>query len=222
MKLTEDLKQIGAFNLGLIGMVILVPICTVSVVAYQLISGKSEATVFIVGAAIPGALVAGWKSLKELGILRPRMLELAINSDKVKTTSWTRGVLGTNLTQQVIDVVIPIRIKNRDFEKSVDILDIQVLSTDLELMNAPEMQEVSLGSEKKWVYPMGGGVAFSEMLNDGIPKTLEAAKVKDYIVGIREVGEPRNRSSLSISFRDNFGREYSAEVLIPAPARDGE
>ncbi|HRA39901.1 MAG TPA: hypothetical protein PK108_05030 [Pyrinomonadaceae bacterium] len=217
MKLTMELRRIGVINIVLIGLVVLVPVCTIYVVAYQFISGKSDPTIFIVLAAIPGALVAGWKSLKELGVLRPRMLELTVISDKVKTISWTRGVFGTNITQRVVDIVIPIRINNRDVEKAVDILDIEVRSTNLEVMNAPEMQEVSLGSEKKWVYPMGSGTAYSELFNDGVPKTLEAAKIKDYIVGIREVGEPRNRSSVNISFRDNFGREYSADVLIPLP-----
>jgi hypothetical protein len=63
---------------------------------------------------------------------------------------------------------------------------------------------------------MGGGVAYFELLNDGMVKTLEETKVRDYFVGVRETVEVKNPSIVRISFRDNFGREYAKDVTIPA------
>ena len=198
----------------LIVLVLLVPLSTILAAVYELVTGKNKPTLYLLLVAIPGALIAALKSLKELGLLLPSKISFEVYENRAKTHSWLKGFMDSDATQNVTDIIIPIRISNKDSEKAVDILDVNVVSTEAGInLDLPEMQEISVGSQKQWAFTLGNS-AFPELFNDGKVKTIEPTKIEDYVIGLREYGQSHERYALRIEFSDNFGRKYSKEVRV--------
>ena len=201
-----------ARRITIIAVVLSAPLSIVAAAIYEITTGKSRPTLYLLLIAIPGALLAGLKEFKEF--LPPARLEFDVNADEGSITKWQQGILAGNATRQVTDVLLPIRVKNADTNKAIDILDVAIISKDAALnLQIPAMQEVNIGSERQWVY-LFNKAGYPELFNDGKQKTIEATRIRDFWVGVCEYETTHDEYTVQITFRDNWKRPYSKDVTI--------
>lgn len=58
------------------------------------------------------------------------------------------------------------------------------------------------------------------MFNDGKPKVIEAKKIKDYVIAVCTYETARDKYLVRISFRDNWKRSYSEEIIVVEDTND--
>lgn len=197
-------------------LILLAPLTAIAAAIYEIAIGKNEPTLYLLLVAIPGALLAALKELKDSGVLPPSRLTVEVNKI-AQAKRWEQAIPGSDATCLVTDIVIPIRIQNNDATQAIDLLDVNVIPKDSAIrLQTPAMREVKIGSEKKWIYTLGDG-GWSELFNDGRQKTIEATKINDYVIGLREYDTAHTPYAVQILFRDNWKRRYSADVTIHAP-----
>lgn len=197
-------------------LILLAPLTAIAAAIYEIAIGKNEPTLYLLLVAIPGALLAALKELKDSGVLPPSRLTVEVNKI-AQAKRWKQAIPGSDATRLVTDIVIPIRIQNNDTTRAIDLLDVSVIPKDSAIrLQTPAMREVKIGSEKKWIYTLGDG-GWSELFNDGRQKTIEATKINDYVIGLREYDTAHIHYAVQILFRDNWKRRYSADVTIHTP-----
>ncbi len=197
----------------IIVLILLAPLCAISAAIYEIATGKQDPTLYLLLVAIPGAFIGALKELKDSGLLPPARLKFSVNSSgKVKRWSRKNG----KTIQQVTGIVLAIRVENSDSSKAVDILDVSITPLDSEIaFHLPELHEVKVGSETKWLYSIADG-GWSELFNDGKQKAIEAKKTKDYAIAVCEYDKTRDEYKVRVSFRDNWKRSYAKVVTIKA------
>lgn len=137
-----------------------------------------------------------------------------MDTSKVSIRKWQQGLAGGDAVRQVTDIVVTLRIENTDPNKAIDIMDVSIVPQEAGIqLQLPEMREIKVGSEKKWVYPFNAG-AYSELFNDGNQKSIEPGKIKDFVIGICEYETTLDEYSIQITFKDNWKRVYSKGVII--------
>jgi len=192
-------------------LILLAPLSAISAAIYEIANGKQDPTLYLLLVAIPGAFIGALKELKDSGFLPPNRLKFTLNSNgKVKRWSRKNG----ETIQQVTGIVLAIRIENSDTNKAIDILDVSITPLDSKIVfERPELREVKVGSEKKWLYWIADG-GWSELFNDGKQKEIEAKKIKDYTIAVCEYDKTRDGYKVRVSFRDNWKRNYTKVVNI--------
>ncbi len=197
----------------IIVLILLAPLSAISAAIYEIATGKQDPTLYLLLVAIPGAFIGALKELKDSGLFPPSRLKFSVNSsDKVKRWSRKNG----ETIQQVTGIVLAIRIENSDSSKAIDVLDVSITPLDSEIIfHRPELHEVKVGSEKKWLYSIADG-GWSELFNDGKQKVIEAKKIKDYAIAVCEYDKIRDEYKMRVLFRDNWKRKYSKVVAIKA------
>jgi hypothetical protein len=197
-------------------LILLAPLSAVAAAVYEIVAGKNDPTLYLLLAVIPGALLAGLKELKESGLLPPERLKFEVNAGQAYIKRWERAVPGGDATQLVTDIVLPMRVENGDPSRAVDILDVAVTPTGAGIhLVVPEQREVKIGGETKWLFTLGDA-GWEELFNDGRQKTVEAAKIKDYVIGLREYDSTHDRYPAQLSFIDNWKRHYSIDLTVDA------
>ena len=197
-------------------LILLAPLSAIAAAAYEIVTGKNEPTLYLLLAVIPGALLAALKDLKESGLLPPERLKFEVNTGQAYVKRWERVMPGGDATQPVTDIVIPVRVENGDPGRAVDILDVRVTPTGPGVhLVVPEQREVKIGAEPKWLFTIGDG-GWEELFNDGRQKTVEATKIKDYVIGLREYDSTHDRYTVQLSFFDNWKRQYSIDLTVDA------
>jgi hypothetical protein len=156
----------------IIVLILLAPLSAISAAIYEIATGKQDPTLYLLLVAIPGAFIGALKELKDSGLLPPARLKFSVNSSgKVKRWSRKNG----ETIQQVTGIVLAIRVENSDSSKVVDILDVSITPLDSEIvLHLPELREVKVGSETKWLYSIADG-GWSELFNDGKQKPTKRA-----------------------------------------------
>jgi hypothetical protein len=198
----------------IIALILFAPLGVISAAIYEMKTGKSRPTLYLLLAAIPGAFLAALKELKESGLLPPSRLGFEVDTSKASISKWQQGLAGSDAVRQVTDVIIPLRIENTDPNKAIDILDVSIVPQEAGgQLQLPEMREIKVGSEKKWIYPFNSG-AYSELFNDSKQKTIEPTKIKDFVIGVCEYGVTRDEYRILITFKDNWRRVYSKALII--------
>lgn len=196
-------------------LILLAPLSAIAAAIYEIFNGKQEPTLYLLLAVIPGAIVSALKELRDSGILPPGRLQFKIDVDHASIKRWSHKKGET--TQQVTGIVIPIRIENSDPHRTIDILDISIIPNDSQVIfHLPEIREVKIGSERKWIYTIADG-GWSELFNDGKQKEIEAKKIKDYVIAVCEYSTIRDKYVAQVSFRDSWKRKYSNTVTVNAP-----
>lgn len=192
-------------------LILLAPLGAISAAIYEIANGKQDPTLYLLLVAIPGAFIGALKELKDSGLLPPARLKFSVNpSSKVKRWSRKNG----ETIQQVTSIILAIRIENNDSNKAIDILDISITPLDSEIVfERPELREVKVGSEKKWLYWIADG-GWSEIFNDGKQRVIEAKKIKDYAIIVCENDKTRDEYKIRVSFRDNWKRNYTKVVTV--------
>lgn len=197
-------------------LVLLAPLSAISAAIYEIANGKQDPTLYLLLVAIPGALIGALKELKDSGFLPPNRLKFEVNISHANIKQWLGINSKNDDTQQITGIVIPIRIENSDPSRAIDILDISIEPVEKDvLFHLPEVHEVKIGSEKKWLYTIAGG-GWSELFNDGKQKVIESKKIKDFVIAVCEHEKTLNQYAIRISFRDNWKRNYSKVVTIKA------
>ncbi|NWG08686.1 MAG: hypothetical protein HXY35_18560 [Chloroflexi bacterium] len=192
-------------------LILLAPLSAISAAIYEIANGKQDPTLYLLLVAIPGAFIGALKELKDSGLLPPSRLKFSVNSSgKVKRWSRKNG----ETIQQVTGIVLAIRIENSDSSKAIDVLDVSITPLDSEIVfHRPELHEVKVGSEKKWLYSIADG-GWSELFNDGKQKVIEAKKIRDYAIAVCEYDKIRDEYKVRVSFRDNWKRSYTKVVTV--------
>lgn len=198
----------------IIALILFAPLGVISAAIYEMKTGKSRPTLYLLLVAIPGAFLAALKELKDSGLLPPSRLGVEVDTSKASIRKWQQGLAGGDASRQITDIIVPLRVENTDPNKAIDILDVSIVSQEAGAqLRLPEMREIKVGSEKKWVYPFNSG-AYSELFNDSEQKTIEPAKIKDFVIGVCEYGVTRDEYRILITFKDNWKRSYSKDVVI--------
>jgi hypothetical protein len=192
-------------------IIFLAPISLVLGAIYEILAGKTEPILYFFLVAIPGSLLAACKELKE--IIPPEKLLFEILNDEIVISTFEQQLNFSENTRWVTTLAIPVRISNKDPDKPIDILDVNVMSMveGIQLV-IPEMKEISVGSMKKWIYPLYN-LAVEEIFNAG-NKTIGPMKVEDYTIGLHEYSKGQAEYRIRITFVDNYGRKYSYEPVI--------
>lgn len=199
-------------------LIFLAPISAIAAAVYEIIAGKQEPTLYLLLAVIPGAIAGALKELKDSGLLPPSRLVFKVDVDHTNVKRWARK--NGEAIQQVAGIIIPIRIENSDSGKAIDILDISITSDDSQVkFYRPEIREVKIGSERKWIYTVADG-GWSELFNDGKPKVIETKKIKDYVIAVCTYETTRDKYLVRISFRDNWKRSYSEYIIVAEDKND--
>lgn len=189
----------------------LAPLSAISAAIYEIATGKQDPTLYLLLVAIPGAFIGALKELKDSGLLPPSRLKFTVNSSS-KVKRWSRK--NGETIQQVTGIVLAIRLENSDSSKAIDVLDVSVTPLDSEIaFHRPELHEVKVGSEKKWLYSIADG-GWSELFNDGKQKVIEAKKIKDYTIAVCEYDKTHDEYKVRVSFRDNWKRSYAKVVTV--------
>jgi hypothetical protein len=158
------------------------------------------------------AIADALKELRDSGLLPPNRLKFKIDANHANIKKWPRKK--GEAIQKITGIIIPIRIENSDSGKAIDVLDISITSRDSQVkFFRPEMRVVKIGSEQKWIYIIANG-GWSELFNDGKPKVIEAKKTKEYVIAVCEYEMARDKYPIRISFRDNWKRSYSEEIMV--------
>lgn len=178
---------------------------------YEIITAKSEPLLYFFLVAIPGSIFALLKELKE--ILPPEKLYLEIKNDNSVITTFQQQIPYSETFRWITVIKIPVRIWNRDPNKSIDILDVKVESNDegVELL-IPKMREVPINGVKKWMFSLVD-TAVEELFNTG-KKTIKPMKEEDYFIGLHDCSKGRDVYQIRISFADNYGRIYTFKVKV--------
>ncbi|MCL4872177.1 MAG: hypothetical protein KJ063_24730 [Anaerolineae bacterium] len=199
-------------------LIFLAPISAIAAAIYEIVAGKQEPTLYLLLAVTPGAIAGALKELRDSGLLPPNRLEFKIDASHANIKKWSRKK--GEAIQQITDIIIPIRIENSDSGKAIDILDISITSGDSQVkFFRPEMREVKIGSEQKWIYTIADG-GWSELFNDGKPTVIEAKKTKEYVIAVCEYETARDKYPICISFCDNWKRSYSEEIMVVGDDND--
>ena len=199
-------------------LIFLAPISAIAAAIYEIVTGKQEPTLYLLLAVIPGAIAGALKELKDSGLLPPNRLVFKVDANHTNIKRWARK--NGEAIQQVTGIIIPIRIENSDSGKAIDILDISITSDDSQIkFYRPEIREVKIGSERKWIYTIADG-GWSELFNDDKPKVIEAKKIKDYAIAVCTYEMTRDKYLVRISFCDNWKRTYSEEIIVAEDTND--
>jgi hypothetical protein len=193
-------------------LIVLAPVSAIAAAMYEIATGKQDPALYLLLAVIPGALVGALKELKDSGWLPPSRLRFMVDSTHTSVKSWMRK--NGEDVQQITGIVVPVRIENSDSSRAIDILDVSVTSLDSHVVfHRPEIREVKIGSEQKWIYTIADG-GWSELLNDGKQKMVESKKIMDYVIAVCEHGTTLDKYTIRITFRDNWKRNYSQVIVI--------
>jgi hypothetical protein len=197
----------------IIVLILLAPLSAISAAIYEIATGKQDPTLYLLLVAIPGAFIGALKELKDSGLLPPARLKFSVDSNS-KVKRWSRK--NGEIIQQVTSIVLAIRVENSDSSKAIDILDVSITPLDSGIVfHLPELREVKVGSEIKWLYSIADG-AWSELFNDGKQKAIEPKKIKDYAITVCEYDKTHDEYKVRVSFRDNWKRNYTKVVTIKA------
>lgn len=205
-----------------ISLVFLTPLAIVFGAIYEIFTNRKEAALYLIFIALPGAVVAALDQLKR--VLPPDRLRIDDRNHAYALRGEKPIRPGSSVSRQVTDIVIPIRLLNIDSERAIDVLDITTEPLDEGIeFSIPEMEEVLLGNQVQHRYIVADE-CFSELFNDGTTKTIEAMKIKDYVICLREYHRHHSSYRIRLTFRDNFGREYSkdirAQIAVRIPLHD--
>ena len=127
---------------------------------------------------------------------------------------WEQALGGApNHMRQVTSLVIPIRLLNRDSEKSLTLLDIRVKDTlSNTMLSPPPPTRIAIGNEARWMH-MACEMVFAEVFN-AADAILPPASFKDSVLVIQENGLHRERYRLDVRFVDNYGRKYKQTMAF--------
>lgn len=210
-------------------LVFLTPLAAVLGVIYQLIIGKDISSIIILIGILPGAIISALKELKSS--LPPDKLIVEIDKKLCIVTDSTREEElyeaprqidlgdGETISQNQLGfyrprltgkkrlvgwsfISIPIRIKNRDFDKKILVQDIKI---DVE-------EDIKQIQDKK---------NSNELLfNNGENKIIEPTSRKDFMVEIRHENKPLTKYNFSIAFSDNYERTYEKRITLYSEQKD--
>lgn len=103
---------------------------------------------------------------------------------------------GKMITQGDTNLSIPMRLRNRDFDRKISVLDIKVESRDkvLGIFSNNENDNLTFNNEKI--------------------KTVEPTSRADYKIRLSHPGKPQTKYCILLSFTDNYERSYKKRIII--------
>lgn len=132
----------------------------------------------------------------------------------IRAKHWEQALGGDpRHMRQVTSLVVPIRLLNRDAEKSLTLSDVKVRDTlSGTVLGPPPPTHIAIGDEARWMH-MACEMVFAEVFNVA-DTTLPPASFKDIALVTQENGTHRERYRLEIRFIDNYGRKYKKTVAL--------
>jgi hypothetical protein len=193
-------------------LTIATPLGVVAGLAYKVRAEEiADPVFFLLLALVPTSLFSCVAQLRR--VLPPARVRFAWR-EGIRAKHWEQALGGDpRHTRQVTSLVVPLRLSNRDTEKSLTLFDVKVRDTlSGMVLSSPPPMRVTIGDEARWMH-MACEMAFAEVFNAGDTALLPAS-FKDTALVIQDNGTHRDRYRLDVRFVDNYGRKYKQTIAL--------
>lgn len=195
-----------------VALAVTTPLGVIAGLAYKVQAEEiTDLIFFLLLVLVPTSLFSCVGQLRR--VLPPARVKFAWR-EGIRAKHWEQALGGDpRHTRQVTSLVVPIRLSNRDAEKSLTLFNVQVKDTlSGTVLGPPPPTRIAIGDEARWMH-MACEMVFTEVFNAG-DTILPPASFKDIVLVIQENGSHRDRYRLGVRFVDNYGRKYKKTIAL--------